>query len=217
MGDTLYFTKSMLENFLKDIEQLRLRKMTHKQVKIMFLVLLSMAGRISEVLKLTPEDILPNGKIRLKETKGGWETCSCSEWEYHPIRLVSSDKNCDKCNGVGKYRIIDYGWMQEGILVELRELADQTEHGKRLFPITRRQALNYANDLAGARTHTFRHTWLTWLAESDKLNVIDIQQKARHKNIQTTIDYIEHNTDFTRKKESDAIPDLLDEIDIDKK
>lgn len=215
MGDILYFDKKMLDDFIIRIDQLKLRKMTHKQVKLMFLVLLTMAGRISEVLQLTPDDILPNGKIRLKITKGGWENCNCSEWEYNPTRLVRSDLNCNNCKGKGKIRVNDYAWIQEGILQELKELAAQTQKGKRLFPITRRQALNYANDLIGARTHSFRHTWLTWLLESDKVNVVDIQKKARHKNIQTTIDYIEHNDDYTRKKESEAIPDLLDNIQLD--
>ena len=217
MGETLYFTKEMLDDFLKGIEQLRLRKMTHKQVKLMFLVLLSMAGRISEVLDLTPEDILPNGKIRLRRTKGGWENCKCSQWAYHPTRLISSDMTCDNCKGVGKIRINAYAWVQESILYELRELASETRPGKKLFPITRRQALNYANDIADARTHTFRHTWLTWLLESEKLDIKDMQQKARHKNVQTTIDYVQHNTDFTRKKEENAMPDLLEDIDLDKK
>lgn len=214
MGETLYFTKEMMDEFLVAIGQLKLRKMTHKQVKLMFLVLLAMAGRISEVLSLTPEDILSNGKIRLRITKGGWKRCQCSVWKFRPTTLISSDPNCSKCKGLGKYRISEYGWVQEGVAEELKELALETKPGKKLFPITRRQALNYANDLAGARTHTFRHTWLTWLLETEKVNIRDMKQKARHKHVQTTIDYIENNTDYTQKKEEDVMPDLLKGLDL---
>lgn len=204
MGDLLYLTKEMWEEFRISIYSLKLRKMKAEQVILMFETLLTGAFRISDILELTPEDILSNGKIRLRKSKGGWLNCDCSVWKFRPTKLQSSDKDCKKCQGKGKYRIDQFGWVQDNILTKLRVLASETRPGKKLFPITSRQALNYANEIMGARTHTFRHTWLTWLWNSGKMDLIDLKQKSRHKNIQTTITYIEKNDDVIRQKERNS-------------
>ena len=195
----------MFKDFISKISELNPRKMTHGQIQLMFEVLCSGAFRISEVLQLIPEDILPNGKIRLRETKGGWKRCKCSKWKFGPMKLIKVDKKCKKCLGKGKFRVIQYGWIQPNILEKLKVLAEKTDKDNRLFPITRKQAWNYANQLVGARTHTFRHTWLTWLLESEKFNKRDIKQKARHTSIATTGEYIEDNTDFTQSKEKEIM------------
>lgn len=209
MGEKLYMSKEDIKKFLDKIPSLKLRKMTTDQVRVMFMVLLTGAMRISEVLQLTPEDVLDNGKVRLKQTKGGWKYCKCSEWKFRPLRLISVDKTCPDCIGEGKTRVPQDAWIQDYVFDELKLLANQTKDGERIFPITRRQALNYADELMGVRTHTFRHTWLTWMLESGKMDIRDIKQKARHKNVQTTIDYIENNTDYTRKKEDQVMGDFL--------
>lgn len=206
MGDLLYLTPQLFKEFLEGIKTLKLKKMTHEQCQLMFEVLLSGAFRISEVLELTPKDLLPNGKIRIRNAKGGWKRCSCSKWVFKPQRLVSSNPNCTRCKGTGKYRIDQFGWVKQDIFSRLQDLAQRKQPEDKLFPIKRRQAWNYANDLLQARTHTFRHTWLTWLLETDKFDIRDIKQKARHTNVQTTIEYIEKNPDLTMKKEEDAMP-----------
>lgn len=208
MGEILYLTPEMYAKFLEDIKKLSPRKMNHEQIALMFETTMEMAGRISEVLDLEKEDLLPNETIRIRKAKGGWRRCSCSKWKFKPIQLISSNKNCNRCHGEGKFRIPQIGWVQPGVFARLLELAEQTDTGKKLFPITRRQALNYANELGSLRTHSFRHTWLTWLLESEKFNIRDIKQKARHTNVQTTMDYIEKNTDYTRKKERDVMGSL---------
>lgn len=209
MGEKLYMSKQEVKVFLDKIPSLKLRKITHDQVRVMFLVLLTGAMRISEVLQLTPNDLLGNGKVRLRQTKGGWQRCKCSEWKFRPLRLVSSDKTCPDCIGEGKYRISQDAWVQDYVYDELKLLSLQFKPDERIFPISRRQALNYANELMRVRTHTFRHTWLTWMLESEKMNIRDMKQKARHKNVQTTIDYIEKNTDYTRKKEDQIMGEFL--------
>lgn len=200
MGKTLYMSRVEIKEFMASIETLDLRKMSVQQTQLLFLVLLKCAGRISEILSLTPEDLLPDGRLRFRFAKGGWERCKCSEWRFRPLVLVSSNPECKKCQGKGKYRVNQYGWVDEETFKQLKELAEGTDSGQRLFPITRRQALNYVNDLANARTHTFRHTWLTWLYESTK-DLRDVKVKARHTSLATTDRYIETNQFVSRKKE----------------
>ena len=209
MGDKLYMSKEEVKVFLDKIPSLKVRKLTHEHIRVLFLVLLTGAMRISEVLNLTPEDILTNNKVRLVSTKGGWERCHCAVWKFRPLKLESVDKTCPDCIGEGKYRISVEAWIQDYVFDDLKQLANQTKQGQRIFPITRRQALNYANELMGVRTHTFRHTWLTWMLESGKMDIRDMKQKARHKNIQTTMTYIEDNKDYTRKKEDEVMGDFL--------
>lgn len=201
MGKLIYIPKDMFYDFLEDITTLPLRKMSVQQTQLMFKVLLTGAMRINEVLQLTPNDILPNGKLRIRRAKGGWEWCKCSQWKHRPRKLIRSDPDCKKCHGLGRYRIEEYAWVTDNVLQELQELASTIQKHQRLFPITDRQALNYAN-LMDARTHTFRHSWLTWMLESEKMNIRDIKAKARHKNLATTDAYIQSNDDYTRKKES---------------
>ncbi len=205
MGNLLYLDKQMFAEFIRDIEKLKVRKMTHDQIRLMFKVLCTGAFRISEVLNLTPEDIMADGKLRLRHTKGGRKPCKCSKWSYRPLKLISSDPSCTRCHGKGKYMTEQMGWIQDDILQELKEHAQTKKIGERLFPLGRHQVLNYANSLIGARTHTFRHSWLTWMVETDKLNIRDIKEKARHTNIATTDNYIQKNPDAARKREADIM------------
>lgn len=205
MGKLLYLDRNLFAQFIRDIEKLSVRKMTHDEIRLMFKVLCTGAFRISEVLSLTPEDIMPDGKLRLKHTKGGRKKCRCSKWSYRPLKLLSVDPDCQKCNGTGKYMTEAYGWIQDDILQELKIHASTKETGKPLFPLGRHQVLNYANQLLGARTHTFRHSWLTWMVETDKLNIRDVKEKARHTNIATTDNYIQKNPDLARKREADIM------------
>jgi integrase len=199
---TKYFTTELYIELDKNIADLNPRKMTKDQIRTMFRTLLSGAFRISEVLSLTPIDIMPDGMLRLRFTKTGWEKCKCSKWGYHPKRLLSSDLSCNKCKGQGRYRIDQFGWVTPEILVELKELAQKTPPDKRLFPITRRQALNYTHEIANSGTHAFRHTWLTWLAGREELNLAELKTKSRHTNLQTLSNYVHANKDLVRIKEN---------------
>ncbi|MGI0021501.1 MAG: hypothetical protein ACRD9Q_01445 [Nitrososphaeraceae archaeon] len=208
MGDIKFLPRDMIKEFFKSIYDLHPRKMTHDQIKLMFETLFYGAFRISEVLQITPESILDNGMIQLDRTKTGWENCKCSKWAYKPKRLLSVKKDCRKCEGLGRYRIPQFGWVREDILRKLRAQAKLTEPYKRIFPITRRQALRYTDNLIGSCTHAFRHTFLTYLLETEKLNIGDIKLKARHTSLQTTTVYIEDNQDYTRSKENKVIQDI---------
>lgn len=199
----------MFQEFINDIKKLRPRKLSVDQIQLMFEVLCGMAGRISEVLNLEPGDILTNGMIRLREAKGGWKRCDCSKWKYRPTTLVYSDKSCQRCKGLGKFRVIQDAWMPDHIFFRLQDLAAKTEAGKKLFPITSRQALRYVNDLAGGRTHTMRHSWLTWMVTSGKFDIRDVMQKARHTSLVVTDRYIQRNNDVTREKEKDFASEFI--------
>lgn len=204
MGDNIYLDKETFREFLDDIPKLRVRKMTHNQIKLMFETLLYGGMRISEVLQITPSSLV-NGKIRLEKTKGGVKRCPCSKWSFRPTKLVSANKTCEKCEGTGKFRIAVDAWLIPEIYKEIEELAKGKEPDKRLFPISRAWAWHYADTLMNARTHTFRHTFLTWMLETEKFNIRDIMQKARHKSLGVTTTYIEKNTDYTQSKENEFI------------
>lgn len=203
MGKVLYLSQELFDKFMERIPTLKTKKMTHKHIRLMFKVLLSGAMRINELLQLTPEDILPNGKLRLKWTKTGWKKCPCSVWEKRKLKTV--DYNCDKCKGTGKIRIDQYVWLTKGVFAELEEFVTGMPKNQRIFPVSDRQVLNYVNDLIGGRTHTFRHTKLTWMLEQGNMNIRDIKSKARHSSLQVTSQYIEDNTDLTQKKENEVM------------
>lgn len=203
MGEKLYLNRIEFQSFLDDISNLKLRKMTADEVRLMFETQLSGGMRIGEVLQITPESLIGNNRIKLQVTKGGIKRCQCSKWSFKPTKLQSVDRNCLKCKGLGKYRIPVEVWVKSDVYVRLVELASK-KTGKRLFPIHRSMAWNYANELLKARTHTFRHTYLTWMLETEKFNVRDIMQKARHKSLAVTTRYIESNTQVTQKKEEDV-------------
>ena len=205
MGKLLYLNRDMFAEFIQDIDKLKVRKMTHEQIRLMFKVLCTGAFRITEVLNLVPEDIMRDGKLRLRYTKGGRKKCKCSKWTYRPLKMVSVDADCTRCHGTGKYMTEQFGWIQEDILQELKQLAATKRMGERLFPLGRHQVLNYANELMGARTHTFRHTYATWMKEKKELDIFDIQAKLRHTNINTTQIYLQKNPDINRKKESEVM------------
>src|SRR5574338_708937 len=136
MGDNLYVDKDRFADFLLDINNLNLRKMTHDQVRLMFEVLLYGSMRISEVLQLTPNDLI-DGKIRLRITKGGVKRCKCAVWKGKPMLLISVKKDCKKCLGIGKYRIDSFAWVKPSIYEKLQDHAKRFKPDERLFPITR--------------------------------------------------------------------------------
>jgi len=203
MGDKKYLNKEEVRQFLEGLQTIKVRKITHKDLTLMFETLLFGSMRISEVLQITPESLLGGCKIRLEETKGGWVRCACSKWKFRPKRLESSDKNCIKCLGEGKYRVSVEAWIDnQEVYNDLIELAKTKKHDQRLFPINRVTAWKYADQLK-TRTHAFRHTFLTWMLETGKLDIRDIKQKARHTSLATTDRYIQNNTELTRSKTKD--------------
>ena len=174
--------------------------MTHEQLALMFEVMLYGGLRISEVLQITPSTLIGGGKIKLSETKGGRVRCDCSKWKFRPIELVYSDKNCKKCHGLGKYRVDQTAWIDnQSVYMELEMLAQGKEPEQKLFPISRTTAWIYADKL-GARTHTLRNTFITWMLETGKFDIRDIKQKARHTSLATTDRYIQTNPDLTQQK-----------------
>ena len=200
MGDKKYMTRQEVTAFLEGLQTIKVRKISHNDLRLMFEVLLFGSMRIGEVLQITPESLIGGCKIKLEETKGGWANCGCSKWEYRPKRLVHSDNDCLKCLGVGKYRVPVEAWLDnQEVYNDLIELAKTKKPMQRLFPINRVTAWKYADQLK-TRTHAFRHTFLTWMLETGKLDIRDIKQKARHTSLATTDRYIQNNTDLTRQK-----------------
>jgi len=204
MGDNIYLDKQEIKKFLDAIPTLKTRKLSHDAIRLMFETLFYGGMRISEVLQITPKSLV-NGKIRLEVTKGGVKKCKCAKWYYRPTRLVSVDQSCLKCKGLGKYRIPVDAWCQEDVYSDLVKFSKNYGPDSRLFPITRSWAWHWANQLANARTHSFRHSFLTLMLNTEKFNVRDIMQKARHKSLAVTTEYIESNTDVTQAKENKVI------------
>lgn len=200
-----YLTPEMYQEFVRGIEQLNPRKMSKERIKLLFETMLSGAFRVSEVLELIPSDILPNGTILLRKTKTGWKRCKCSKWTFKPLRLMYSDSKCTICNGNGKYRINQEGWVSLNVHEDLTELAKSLSPNEKLFPITRRQVWNYSNEIGNCGTHAFRHTWLTWLIETNQLDLGKIKDKSRHTSLATLSVYIESNKDLARIKEREAL------------
>ena len=97
-------------------------------------------------------------------------------------------------------RILNVWLDNEEVYRELLILSAGKKPDERLFPIHRSWAWHYANQLLNARTHTFRHTFLTWMLESGSFDIRDIKQKARHTSLGTTTRYIEDNDDLTQQK-----------------
>ena len=203
MGDKKYLDREEVRQFLEGLQTLKVRKMNHKTLTLMFETLLYGSMRIGEVLQIKPESLIGGCKIRLEETKGGWARCGCSKWGFRPKRLLYSDKDCIKCFAEGKYRVPVEAWIDnQGVYDDLIELAKTRTIGQRLFPIDRVTAWKYADQLQ-TRTHAFRHTFLTWMLETGKLDIRDIKQKARHTSLATTDRYIQNNPDLTRHKTKD--------------
>ncbi len=200
MGQTLYLDDNKIRQFLDEIPTIKTRIMTHKQIRLMFETLLYGAMRISEVLQIKPSSLV-NGKIKLKITKGGKKRCECSKWSFMPTRLLFAQVNCQKCKGLGKYRIDVFAWVLPEIYDELQQFASTIKNDDLLFPISRVRAWQYANSILDCRTHTFRHSFITMMLEKEKFDIRDIMQKARHKSLQTTTTYIQKNVDYTMIKE----------------
>lgn len=211
MGENVYLTQDQIDKLLNDVNTLSPRKLSHDRIKLLIKVLLTGALRISEALNLTPNDILGNGKLVIRESKGGFKRCDCSRWSFHPTTLVFSDKSCSRCKGLGKYRVNQFAYVSDEVLAELLRVSEPMGKDERFFPISRTLAWYYFDRLANARTHSFRHTWLTKLLETEKFNIRDMKQKARHSSISTTGKYIEDNDDYTRQKERNAMNELMNE------
>lgn len=209
MGEVTYFTKEQFAQFIEDVKTLKTTKMSIEKIQNMFEVLCSGAMRINEVLGLEPSDILQDGSIRIKKAKGGWKRCDCSIWKFRPTTLVFSNESCSRCNGIGKYRVFQYTFIPESILAGLRQFAEQTSAGQKIFPISDRQVLNYVNQLSNGRTHAFRHSWLTWLVESNKVDLARVRDMARHSSLATTDRYIQRNPALTRKIITDVSKDFI--------
>ena len=209
MGEVTYFTQEQFAKFLDDLDNLKTKKMPIEKIRLLFEVLCSGAMRINEVLDLELEDILSDGQIRIKRAKGGWKRCACSSWKFRPTTLVSSNKDCSRCHGEGKYRIFQYTFLPETILLRLRTYAGEVQPGAKIFPISARQVFNYVNTIANGRTHAFRHSWLTWLVESNKVDLARVRDAARHSSLATTDRYIQKNPALTRKQVSEASKDFI--------
>ena len=208
MGDLKYMDKALFESFIEKIPfVLKPQKMSIYQIQLMFKVLYSGAMRINEVLQITPNDVMPNKRIRLRYTKTGWKNCDCSIWKYYPKRLDKVDLNCSKCHGQGKVRTIQYAWITDQVYNELQEFVKDLPKDMRIFPISDRMALNYANEVMGARTHTFRHSRLTEMINTGQIQPDMVRQKARHTNLQVTSEYIQSNPDLAQKRENEIMRD----------
>lgn len=209
MGEITYFTQEEYAAFREKIKTLHTKKMPVEKIQVMFDVLCSGAMRVNEVLDLEPDDILNDGRLRIKRAKGGWKRCDCSKWKYRPTVLISSNPDCTKCKGNGKYRVYQYTFLPEAILATLKQFAELVPKGNKIFPISDRQVLNYVDELVGGRTHAFRHSWLTWLVQSNKVDLARVRDMARHTSLATTDRYVQRNPALTRQEVTDVSKDFI--------
>lgn len=197
---TNYITQEQFKSLLDNIPKLS-SDLPHATIRLIFECLTFGALRVSELLNLRKSDLMGEGKIKLRETKGGKKNCKCSKWEYRPRKLVQVNKDCVECGGTGRVRYPETAWVKSEVYKKLEKYAKDLDAEQIIFPVSRQTVWSWCQSLAGIHPHTLRHSYLTWMLESEKFNIRDIKQKARHKNLQTTTVYIESNIDVTRKKE----------------
>ena len=179
-----------------------------------------MALRISEVISLHPNDFNFDRKIlTLNRTKTGFKHCKCSKWKKR--KLIKVDDNCDKCKGIGKYRVKQFTsippdypkWCYEAIIVNQKD-------GRRLGQLNRQLLWSYVKKacklaqleigeqqeeryIEGAWTHLIRKSRAKLMDELGAKEVL-IKVKLRH-TFSTTELYTKPDINTLIKWESENI------------
>lgn len=153
------------------------------------------ALRVTEMLTLTKDDFDFNDCIlTLNHTKTGFEKCKCSKWKKR--KLLSSDKNCADCQGLGKYRVPQFTSIPPDLPKWVKEYVSNEWGNELCFPFTRQLMWSYLKKAAqfvnlemgeqqkrrkikGAWTHLLRKSWskrMKFLGASRELRMC----KLRH-------------------------------------
>jgi len=152
------------------------------------------ALRVSEVLNLHHEDFdFRTNILTLQRTKTGFKHCKCSKWKKR--KLLSSDINCDFCQGKGKIRKKQYTSIPPDLPDWTKEVC-QWQQKTRIFPFTRQLIWSYVKKAAklagleiaeqqderfinGAWTHLIRKSRAKMMIEKGASEVM-VKVKLRH-------------------------------------
>lgn len=225
IDETNYLTKEQLDKFLETIPKLPMYhtlgqkkpKLEPHVLQLLFLVIYEAALRVSELLRLTREDLIESqGEFILKETKGGWKRCKCSKWAFRPTRLLSSDAACPKCQGKGKFRVAEIGWTTPQTFKILLDYSKSVKTGVRLFPLSRQRVWQLGKEIGNLcgiellhenkpttnmTIHTLRHSRAVHLTDGI-LEVNELMDKLRHKSLGPTTTYVRVTRKSIREKET---------------
>ena len=96
----------------------------------------SIAGRISEILDLEPNDFDLNHRIlTLPETKTGWKHCKCAKWEKN--KLLSVDENCKFCKGEAWIRVPQKTTILPYDIPKLEKFLESHDKDEVIFKVSR--------------------------------------------------------------------------------
>lgn len=147
MTETNFVSEEDFEKLLDSIpNQSSMDKLSKEDWHWFFRLQYRCAFRPIEELRLYPENFdCDHSIVTMNETKTGFAHCKCSKWgrkhEYQRKAVcLSSDKNCKKCNGRGKYSIPQHTTIHPWDIKELREYLKTKEKGKKIWPVSRQTA-----------------------------------------------------------------------------
>lgn len=212
---TNYITQEQFKALLDNIPKLT-SDIDHARIKLLFKVIYEAALRVSEAIAITPEDLDKERKqIVLRNTKGGKRRCKCSKW--NKSRLVKVDKNCKKCDGIGKYRVKEFAWTTPETWDELVLCAKDLPKSSPIFPISRQTVWSWSKqlgELIGVKMqheeketenlfpHALRHSRPIHLLQTGNFEINEIMTKLRHKSLQPTTTYVTVSRESVQAKES---------------
>lgn len=99
--------------------------------------------RVTETIHVRKQDINFNTRILTVTHPKSETTCDCSVWKYRDLVsrvrvLDSSDPNCPKCHGKGKWKKPQKTTITPRFLFELRQYCEPLKDDQLLFPIHRK-------------------------------------------------------------------------------
>jgi integrase len=118
-------------------------------LKMCCIALVSCGFRPNEIFNLPRKSFdLQNRLITLSHTKTGFKRCNCSKWDKKT--LLSSDPDCKKCQGLGKFRVTQYTtiWPNAAIVLESYFKARNLEPDEVPFPYYRQIINEYVKEAA---------------------------------------------------------------------
>ena len=197
--ETNFLTETQYMKFMNSIPKLPRYHTAHSNarmsahdIQLLFATIHDGALRVSEALKLTPDDLIIDQKLlKLENTKGTKE----------------SKKNQKR----------EFGWVKDNVWDALVKLTSTKKHDERLFKTTRQTVWKWAKDIGAISgiqllhqnkdttnmtVHTLRHTRAVSLADKG-MPVHILMKKLRHRSMEPTTTYVNVNTKKVREMEDE--------------
>ena len=137
-------TDDEIQNFYKELENIPSMKapLTGKQAVLCCKFMEDTGCRVNETIHVKKKDIDFGTRILTVTEPKVEHTCKCSVWEYRDLQsrirvLKSSDSNCSRCHGKGKWKKPQATTITPRIVKELREYCDTLKDDDILFPVHR--------------------------------------------------------------------------------